>query len=111
MGNKTTSARLEISLSIVRKLFFVKCHFGSRCLWFVFELILLKVLLNYLLEVHLWNIISLVLDFSSCTSMKLILSTMFGLNLFRALELVVFDLFSFVFCLDFISFRNFVFIL
>jgi len=30
---------------------------------------------------------------------------------FRALELVVFDLFSFVSCLDFISFRNFVFIL
>ena len=43
--------------------------------------------------------------------MKLILSTMFGLNLFRALDLVVFDLFSFVFCLEFISFRNFVFIL
>ena len=60
----------------------------------LFELILLKVLLNYLLEVHLWNIISLVLDFSclicfhrTSRTSRTIISLVVA---FLALELVVF---------------------
>ena len=59
----------------------------------LFELILLKVLLNYLLEVHLWNIISLVLDFSCliCFHRTSRSRTIISLVVaFLALELVVF---------------------